>query len=648
MARHRSSGNLNTTPLHLPITPVQQPVVTGTQPAATTITTTPVASYPKKRSLPADFDDSGLGPRPSPSARGFPTQPQLKHDQTQHVQQGSSQPLPPNQQQSQPQQAQQSRKRAIAQPRKQRRLPQAQPQPTPQYPAQQQPTLGYQLLLQQVALPAPAPEPQPVFPSFDRYCQSNGGPLIDEAQLFGYAPPQVSDHCPQQLLFQGQDQPLYQQQLYQQQLYQHQQQLTPQTPALDYNVDFLLDSMLPTPTVSPTEAPMMPPGSFPQQAQQQPLQQQQPQQHQQAQPSPTAMPVVPLVTAGPSTSPQPAPARRSIYTNRYIGRPARTTQAAAAALSVAHGTSSSAAFTASPSSSSLPHNAQSSPSNTASFLAVNGPHQPQGTRPPPVLRVGGFTLAEAGIRLPPSLSPEERARRMELLRQELAYEEQHPPVLPPSKVPDLPPKPPQPKLPKTHDGMTTAQRDAVFAEVRRLTGEMRTADQSRNNEAAKKSRCTRVEQLRNTRKQLNAKAAECSWLRLQLIALAGVGGDDVGAMAPSEAWGGFRFVYRGGPPAPETSPAALMAMDDEEEEDEEDGDEDEDEEAGDDEGEDGDVRMRRVPVRVKQGMTEEMAARVARHDKIVEDLRKKKEAEKRLVQRRQRAEEKRREKEAQK
>lgn len=222
-----------------------------------------------------------------------------------------------------------------------------------------------------------------------------------------------------------------------------------------------------------------------------------------------------------------------------------TSAAGAAALSQApYAPSTSVPFPSS-SSSGAAAGASSSASSSTASAATNYTFPPAHT----VLRFGGYTLEEAGIVLPEGLSAEERARRMQLLAAELHHEALHPPVLPPSRVPDLPDKPPPARIPEIPPGLTPEEREAIEAEICAIMADQKKSDQGRNNLAAKKSRLLRIESLDNTRLQLHAKAAECAWLRLRMIALMGEralgdGGADNGRLLPSAAWGGSDYVYR--------------------------------------------------------------------------------------------------------
>ncbi|ATY60223.1 hypothetical protein A9K55_005964 [Cordyceps militaris] len=266
-------------------------------------------------------------------------------------------------------------------------------------------------------------------------------------------------------------------------------------------------------------------------------------------------------------APQQVLLQEPVYTEKPCPRPAMTstTAVAAAALSKSSSEATSAYVSAI--------------ASATSASAAQALRQ----RPPSLgmLRIGGYTLSEAGIQLPDDLCPEEVTRRLCLLAEELHYESTHPPVLPPSQVADLPEKPPPPVLPRVQPGMTQAQRDAIAQEVLRVSVAQRKADQERNNLAAKKSRLLRLECLDNTRLQLNAKSAECAWLRLQMVALSG----KPLARRPSEAWGGSDFVYQ---PREEDDVEGV------------------------------------VPTRVKVAITEEVRARVEAHREAVDEEHKRK------------------------
>ncbi|OAA39828.1 hypothetical protein BBO_06354 [Beauveria brongniartii RCEF 3172] len=361
---------------------------------------------------------------------------------------------------------------------------------------------------------------------------------------------------------------------HQQHLHHPEQQLSPPSPALAFDPSLtFLHGPLPMSSVV-----ALPPGAFQQQQQQHP----------------------PAVLMPPPPPPPPTTTTTKPHANTPRPRALMTSTSATAAAALSSSSASAALAYASSSS------------------ATGGPSAC-------TLRIGGYTLEEAGIKLPHGLSDAERRRRLRIIAEELHHEATHPPVLPPSQVPDLPEKPPPVPLPRITADMTQAQREATNAEILRLSHAQKKADQSRNNLAAKKSRMLRLECLDNTRLQLDAKSAECIWLRVQIVALSG----EPLPRRPSEAWGGFDYVYRarkrrrrrlltllededgapgGATPAP---PPPRIKVEEKEEGDEGEDEEDEDEEEPDVEG--------IVPRRVKEAITEEVRARVEAHREAVEE-----------------------------
>ncbi|KGQ09330.1 hypothetical protein BBAD15_g5335 [Beauveria bassiana D1-5] len=177
-----------------------------------------------------------------------------------------------------------------------------------------------------------------------------------------------------------------------QHLHHPEEQLSPPSPALAFDPSLtFLHGPLPMSSVV-----TLPPGAF----------QQQQQQH----PPAVLMPPPPPPTANPHAS-TPRPPRAPPKTSTSVtAAAALSSTSASAALAYVHASSSSSAGTGGPSACTL--------------------------------RIGGYTLEEAGIKLPPSLSDAERRRRLRIIAEELHHEATHPPVLPPSQVPDLPEKPP--------------------------------------------------------------------------------------------------------------------------------------------------------------------------------------------------------------
>ncbi|KAM3526927.1 hypothetical protein NHJ13051_003198 [Beauveria bassiana] len=355
----------------------------------------------------------------------------------------------------------------------------------------------------------------------------------------------VSPHLNHQPLHHPEQQPTPH--LNHQHLHHPDEQLSPPSPALAFDPSLtFLHGPLPMSSVV-----TLPPGAFQQQ-----------QQH------PPAVLMPPPPTAQPHANTPRPPQAPPMTSTSVTAAAALSSSSASAALAYVHASSSSS--------------------------ATGGPSAC-------TLRIGGYTLEEAGIKLPPSLSDAERRRRLRIIAEELHHEATHPPVLPPSQVPDLPEKPPPVPLPKILPGMTHAQREATSAEILRLSHAQKKADQSRNNLAAKKSRMLRLECLDNTRLQLDAKSAECIWLRVQIVALSG----EPLPRRPSEAWGGFDYVYR----ARKRRRRRLLTL--LEDESEEDGEEEAEEDEPDVEG--------IVPRRVKEAITEEVRARVEAHKDAVEE-----------------------------
>ncbi|KAM3555496.1 hypothetical protein MY1884_005560 [Beauveria asiatica] len=378
-------------------------------------------------------------------------------------------------------------------------------------------------------------------------------------------------------------------------LHHPEEQLSPPSPALAFDPSLtFLHGPLPVSSVVAL-APSAFPSTF---------QQQQQQQHPPVVVPPVVVPPVvvpPVVVMPPPPPPPPPPTTTTTKPHANTPRPRAPMTSTSATAAAALSSSSASAALAYASSSS----------------ATGGPSAC-------TLRIGGYTLEEAGIKLPHGLSDAERRRRLRIIAEELHHEATHPPVLPPSQVPDLPEKPPPAPLPKLTAGMTPAQRAAASAEILRLSHAQKKADQGRNNLAAKKSRMLRLECLDNTRLQLDAKSAECIWLRVQVVALSG----EPLPRRPSEAWGGFDYVYRArkrrrrrlltllededeAPRGGAAAPTPLVKVEDKEEGDHDNGDEDEDEDEPDVEG--------IVPRRVKEAITEEVRARVEAHREAVEE-----------------------------
>lgn len=137
------------------------------------------------------------------------------------------------------------------------------------------------------------------------------------------------------------------------------------------------------------------------------------------------------------------------------------------------------------------------------------------------IKIGGAVpLEQVNLRMPANLTDQQRGQFMTKLQRELRRQEASPPALPPSRVQPLPPK------------MFTAEyidiaevpeeeREAAWEKNKQVSDALQQVEKERNNMAAKKSRETRIEALRQTRAILDEKTAECHWMRLKVIELGG-------------------------------------------------------------------------------------------------------------------------------
>ncbi|KAK5998237.1 Xylanolytic transcriptional activator xlnR-like protein [Cladobotryum mycophilum] len=142
------------------------------------------------------------------------------------------------------------------------------------------------------------------------------------------------------------------------------------------------------------------------------------------------------------------------------------------------------------------------------------------TRPhtqPSKLSVGGYPLETARLGIPPGLVAAEYRRRQIAIAHEL--------------VEDLPPKPYLKDFHKIPDNISDRQRKRIEAANNEIAADHQRVERERNNQAAKKSRQTRMEALSNTRQMLNEKSAECAWFRMKILALGG--SVDEWAMVPA-------------------------------------------------------------------------------------------------------------------
>ncbi|EQK98328.1 hypothetical protein G6O67_000288 [Ophiocordyceps sinensis] len=121
-------------------------------------------------------------------------------------------------------------------------------------------------------------------------------------------------------------------------------------------------------------------------------------------------------------------------------------------------------------------------------------------RPEPPILIAGHSLLELGLEIPSVMGNDEAARRKRAILDELRYQRDNPPTLPPSKVRDLPPKEELPPYIEIPAGLDPESQRLIEAENNRIASLAQTIDRKRNNMAAKKSRELRVEGLNGYRK----------------------------------------------------------------------------------------------------------------------------------------------------
>ncbi|CAH0021892.1 unnamed protein product [Clonostachys rhizophaga] len=137
------------------------------------------------------------------------------------------------------------------------------------------------------------------------------------------------------------------------------------------------------------------------------------------------------------------------------------------------------------------------------------------------LRIGPIAFEDAKIFLPPGLGAQDQREIKDRWQRELKLQEDNPPALPPSRVAALPAKATAGEYIEVPEGASEKEKDRIRQYNNKIASESQRIDRERNNQAAKKSRETRLEALHNTRQILNRKSAECAWLRLKLISLGG-------------------------------------------------------------------------------------------------------------------------------
>ncbi|RCI10531.1 hypothetical protein L249_4288 [Ophiocordyceps polyrhachis-furcata BCC 54312] len=121
---------------------------------------------------------------------------------------------------------------------------------------------------------------------------------------------------------------------------------------------------------------------------------------------------------------------------------------------------------------------------------------PQPATPPggsSLIVVAGHSMGELGIEIPSFLPSNEVEVLHDAIQQELQYQKENPPKLPPSKVADLPPKEVLPRYVTMPKGADAKMKDEIQTENNRISEEIQRLDRQRNNLAAKKSRALRLE-----------------------------------------------------------------------------------------------------------------------------------------------------------
>ena len=135
----------------------------------------------------------------------------------------------------------------------------------------------------------------------------------------------------------------------------------------------------------------------------------------------------------------------------------------------------------------------------------------------PIL-VAGHTLLELGCAIPNWVLPEEALRRQRCVANEIEYQKNNPPALPPSRVPDLPPKQDIADYIEFPEGVDQETRLIIEDRNNKIAAEAQKIDRERNNMAAKKSRALRIEARDNYRELLIEAKAELRLVRLMLAA----------------------------------------------------------------------------------------------------------------------------------
>lgn len=137
------------------------------------------------------------------------------------------------------------------------------------------------------------------------------------------------------------------------------------------------------------------------------------------------------------------------------------------------------------------------------------------------LRADDYPLEDVNLGFPGNLTPNEMARRKAAFREEREFQKKYPPMLPKSALDDLSPKEVLEDFHQIPENCTEELRVWIEERNNQLAAAHLKLDRARNNDAAKKSRATRVEALDNAKMMLYQKTAECAWFRAKIISMGG-------------------------------------------------------------------------------------------------------------------------------
>ncbi|KAG5958970.1 hypothetical protein E4U58_005170 [Claviceps cyperi] len=132
----------------------------------------------------------------------------------------------------------------------------------------------------------------------------------------------------------------------------------------------------------------------------------------------------------------------------------------------------------------------------------------------------GFTFQDLKLQFGGAYVADSRQAQMRALRR-LEYLTENPPALPENTVEEMPPKKVFPDYVKLAVDASAAELEAAEKINNAIAQESLRVDRERNNEAAKRSRRLKNENLDNANQQLVQNALQIAWLEAQLSALGG-------------------------------------------------------------------------------------------------------------------------------